>query len=357
METPTRVTSPRALILTKQAGLGLSGLLLFVYSLGLMKTGAAGLAPLIRDWLEVENAADSLGFGWLMAYLIQSGSPVAAAAMSLLSAGVFTPLQCYMAVAGSRVGAGLMVLQLGLIYALRGHERRTALSAGILSLLLTGSIMVISLPLGVFILEAGWLMDASLPAVEGTADGLNAFLAPLIDPLAQALPRWGVFILGVGVVTLSFRLIDSALGGLNLKRTTVGEANRLIYRPAVMFILGLLITLVTLSVSISLGILVPLSARGYMRRENIIPYILGANISTLVDTLVAAALLGDPRGLAVVLAHMASGALVSLLVVVLAYRPYERAVSHALTWITRRRLHFGLFIGAIFLIPLVLILF
>ncbi|MFP4345959.1 MAG: hypothetical protein ACLFU8_14785 [Anaerolineales bacterium] len=124
-----------------------------------------------------------------------------------------------------------------------------------------------------------------------------------------------------------------------------------------MFILGLLVTLVTMSVSISLGILVPLSTRGYMRRENIIPYILGANISTLVDTLVAAALLGDPRGLAVVLAHMASGALVSLLVIILAYRPYERAVSHALTWITGRRLHFGLFIGVIFLAPIVLILF
>ncbi|MFP4345958.1 MAG: hypothetical protein ACLFU8_14780 [Anaerolineales bacterium] len=118
-----------------------------------------------------------------------------------------------MAVAGSRVGAGLMVLQLGLIYALRGHERRTALSAGVLSLLLTGSIMMISLPLGMLALEAGWLAGASIPAVEGTADGLNAFLAPLIAPLARALPGWGLFVLGVGIVTLSFRLIDGALGG------------------------------------------------------------------------------------------------------------------------------------------------
>ncbi len=342
--------------IARPVGLGLLGLALFVFSLGLMKEGAGGLAPLLRDWLQVEGALDSLGFGWGMAYVIQSGSPVAAAAMTLLSVDIFTPVQCYMTVAGSRIGAGLMVLQLGIIYALRGHESRTALSAGILSLLLTSSIMVLSVPLGLVVLDAGWLAGVSIPGIENVADGIEVLLNPLLIPLAGVLPGWFLFVLGVGVVTLSFRLIDGALGAIDLKKTTVGQANSLIYRPTVMFLLGLVITLFTMSVSISLGILVPLSARGYVRRENMIPYVLGANISTLIDTLAAAALLGDPRGVTVVLVHMLAGTLVSLLVIGLAYSAYERAISQTLNWITRKRWHFGLFVGVIFLIPILLIL-
>jgi solute carrier family 34 (sodium-dependent phosphate cotransporter) len=342
--------------MARPVGSGLVGLALFVYALGLMKEGAEGLAPLLRDWLRVDGALDALGFGWLMAYVIQSGSPVAAAAMSLLSVEIFTPVQCYMAVAGSRIGAGLMVLQLGVIYTLRGHKSRKALSAGILSLLLTGSVMVVSLPLGLLALEAGWLAEISIPGMALFADVIDLLLKPVVAPLAGVLPGWALFALGVGVVTLSFQLIDRALNAVDLKTTTVGEANRLIYRPPVMFLLGFLVTLLTMSVSISLGILVPLSARGYVRRENMIPYVMGANISTLVDTLAAAALLGDPQGITVVLIHMLAGALISLLVIILVYTVYVRAISGALRWITRKRWHFAFFVGVIFLIPLFLIL-
>ena len=107
-----------------------------------------------------------------------------------------------------------------------------------------------------------------------------------------------------------------------------------------MFLLGLVVTAVTMSVSVSVGILVPLSARGYIRRENLIPYMLGANISTLVDTLAAGVLLGDPRATSVVLVHMVSGILVSLPIVLLIYHPYERGLSRALAWVTRNRRHF-----------------
>jgi sodium-dependent phosphate cotransporter len=340
----------------KRLGLGLSGLLLFVLALGLMKEGAGGLTPLLRGHLSVTNAADSMGFGWLLAYLILSGSPVAAAAVALLSANTLSPSQTFTMVAGSRLGACLIVLLVGLIYALRGHERWTALTAGVLSLLLTGSIQLVALPMGMLILNLGWLDHTSVPALMSLGASVNQGLEPFIDPLAALLPDWALFVVGVGLVTLSFRFLDRALPQVRLEKTDFGQAPRLVYRPAVMFLMGLAITLLTLSVSISVGILVPLSARGYVRRENIIPYILGANVSTLADTLVAAALLGDPRAVTVVLTHMICAAVCSLLLILLAYRPYTRAISDTLEWITRQRRNFALFMGIIFVVPVVLIL-
>ena len=51
----------------------------------------------------------------------------------------------------------------------------------------------------------------------------------------------------------------------------------------VMFTLGALITAISMSVRLSLSILVPLSHRGFIRRENVIPHNMGANITTFID--------------------------------------------------------------------------
>jgi len=58
----------------------------------------------------------------------------------------------------------------------------------------------------------------------------------------------------------------------------------------------------------------------------------------------------------VVVTHMVCAAIVSLLLVLLVYHTYERVISDALAWITRRRRNFALFLGVVLVIPVVLIL-
>ncbi len=110
-----------------------------------------------------------------------------------------------------------------------------------------------------------------------------------------------------------------------------------------------------MSVSISLALLVPLSLKGYVRRESIIPYVMGANISTWADTLVAALLLNSARASTVVFTQMAVGALISLVILVLLYRPYSRLILTGAHTITTDRRRFAVFLGAIFVVPLVLL--
>jgi len=64
----------------KKIGLGLLSIFFFILAIQLMQDGANMIAPLIQGRCDVDNAVDSLGFGWLFAYVIVSGSPVAAAA-------------------------------------------------------------------------------------------------------------------------------------------------------------------------------------------------------------------------------------------------------------------------------------
>ena len=53
------------------------GLALFALALEITRAGAGSLAPLLSD-INVEGVANALGFGWLFAYVVLSGSPVAA---------------------------------------------------------------------------------------------------------------------------------------------------------------------------------------------------------------------------------------------------------------------------------------
>jgi hypothetical protein len=340
----------------EQSGAGLTAFLLFVLALQMMQSSASALMPLLRGHLDIEHAADSLGLGWLMACFVLSGSPAAAIAMALLSADALTQTQTFAMVTGSRLGASLIVLLLGFIYVLRGHEPWSVLSTGVLSLFLTASIQVPALPVGMFILGQRWLDDLQWSWLSRLSVGLNGILQPVMDPITTLLPQWALFLGGVVLITVSFQLFDKALPELRLERVGLHRTSRLVYRPAVMFLLGLFVTLLTLSVSVSIGILVPLSARGYVRRENIMPYILGANVSTMIDTLAAAVLLGAPQAVAVVVAHMASAIVVSLPIVLLAYEPYRRFMSSTLEWTIESRRNFAIFLGAFFMIPVALIL-
>src|SRR3989304_1822070 len=88
-----------------------------------------------------------------------------------------------------------------------------------------------------------------------------------------------------------------------------------------MFALGCIVATLTLSVSVALTLLVPLASRGYVKRREAIPYIMGANITTLADTLVAAMVLGNAVAVQIVLAQAIAVAFISLLFLAFAYRP------------------------------------
>ncbi|NIV34501.1 MAG: hypothetical protein GWN58_35085, partial [Anaerolineae bacterium] len=64
----------------------------------------------------------------------------------------------------------------------------------------------------------------------------------------------------------SFWMFDQSLPEFGLRETSLGRINRLLYRPIVSFGLGAALTAVTMSVSVSLGMLVPLSNRGFVRQ-------------------------------------------------------------------------------------------
>ena len=331
-------------------------LFLFILAITMMKEGARDLAPLVRDSFSVENPANSLGFGWLFAYVIMSGSPVAAASLTFFDAGVISELGTYTMITGSRLGASLIVLFIGFIYVLRGRDRSTSLGMGLLSLVVTGSTHLLALPLGMVLLSASVLDGVQLSAGSTLNSLADRVFDPIITWLLVYLPEWSLFVIGFFVIMASFSLFDKALPQMTLRESQVGRVSRFVYRPWVMFLVGACITLLSMSVSISLSILVPLSARGFIRRENVVPYIMGANITTFIDTLLAALLLNNPTAFTIILVNMISISVVSALLLATVYRRYERISLSFVRWATSDTRNFGLFMIVIIFVPIVLML-
>jgi Na+/phosphate symporter len=177
----------------------------------------------------------------------------------------------------------------------------------------------------------------------------------MISRLSDHLPRLAMFAIGIGVLLASFTIFDRVLPNLEQPGPRFERASRILHQRYLMFLFGVIVTLMTLSVSLSLTILIPLTLKGYVRRDSIIPYVMGANIATWIDTLFAALLLDTPRAFTIVFVEMVTGATVSLIVLVLLYGPYQRAIHWAAHLATRDRRGFAIFLAALFCVPGVLL--
>lgn len=339
----------------RKVGIFIVSLFLFTLAVVLMKEGARDLDSLVRDRFQVSNPANSLGFGWIFAYMVMSGSPVAAATLAFFDAGIIDQLGAFTMITGSRLGASFIVLFIGFLYVLRGRSKASSLSMGLLSLNVTGVTHLAALFVGIVLLAGGVLDGVRL----GSGFLLNSVMEIIFDPITGLIllvfPSWTLFPLGLGIILGSFSLFDKCLPDMSLKKSQMGRMSRLVYRPWIMFLLGSVITIVSMSVSVSLSILVPLSQRGFVRRENVIPYIMGAGITTFVDTLLAAVLLGNQPAFTVVLVEMFSVAIVSVVILGLVYHPFERAMLHLTEWITKSNRNLAIFMVSIFVVPLTLL--
>jgi Na+/phosphate symporter len=319
-----------------------------------MKDGARSFAPLLQSIFSISNSANCFGFGWLFAYIIMSGSPVAAASLTFFDVGVINKMGAFAMITGSRLGASFIVLFIGFLYVLRGRDRSTSLSMGLLSLIVTFTTNLPGFILGALCIESGWLDDLQPQGGAILHSAIDLAIKPLSELFAIYLPLWMVFFAGFGLILFSFNLFEKCLPQMTLKGSQLGWLSRLVYRPGVMFMLGALITLVSMSVSISLSILVPLSSRGFVSRETVIPYIMGANITTFIDTLIAALLIGNSSAFTLVFIGIISIAVISVVVLLTMYDRYRSMILKSLHWITACNKNLLIFMVSIFILPLIL---
>jgi solute carrier family 34 (sodium-dependent phosphate cotransporter) len=194
-------------------------------------------------------------------------------------------------------------------------------------------------------------IDLHLPAQ------FDSIVDVVYDPiLAQVenLPGAVLFLGGLGILLITFKLIDSVMPAFSEENITSSKLSWL-KKKWPMFALGSLVALLTMSVSVALTVLVPLVVKGYVKRDAIIPYIMGANITTLGDTMLAAFLLGSPAAVRIVLAEVIGTTIISVTLLAFFYPQVRRAIWRFQRQMIKNKVRLAAFTAALFIAPLAII--
>lgn len=332
-----------------------AALFLFVFAIQAMKGGAKAVAPSLQGSVFFGSGVATLGAGWIGAYLVLSGSPIAAVSLGLFSGGAITPFRTFTMLSGSRLGASFIVLLVGFLYAVRNRDadRRESIGMGVLALSLTAIVYLPGMLIGYTLLQQGVLDAVRWHASSEALSIVELIWGPALDLFRSLVPVGLQVPAGLGIILLSFRFLDAALPQVDAEHA---EARRhwMEHRWR-MFLLGCIVATLTLSVSVALTVLVPLASRGYVRRDTAIPYIMGANITTLADTLVAAMLTGNAVAVQIVLAEAIGVTIVSLLYLSIGYERIRAAILGFDDWVVGTNRRLTVFVGGLFVLPAVLL--
>jgi Na+/phosphate symporter len=167
---------------------------------------------------------------------------------------------------------------------------------------------------------------------------------------------------GLILLIVSFKLVDVLMPELSEDQLQGSRMNWLRHKWP-MFGLGIVATVATMSVSVALTILVPLVAKGYVKREDLIPYIVGADLGTLVDKLIVAFIVGigvkNPELAAspvrIILAEIIGTATVGLFIMTFVYKPFRSAIWRFQRQMLKSKSRLAAFTGSLLLIPVIII--
>jgi sodium-dependent phosphate cotransporter len=335
----------------------LGAITLFLFAVQLLGTATVAAAPVLERVFHrfVNGDPAALGLSWFGAYVLGNGSVIAALALSLFTADILTAEQLFLALAGSRLGAAAIVVFIGALDYVqkRAYTLQKAVSMGLLTFLLTHSIYVPVTLLGYVGLP--YLRGSLLTASDGWRLGIPTpeLLEPLTRTITTSFGPPASFVLAIAVLLGSLKLFDRFLASVDTT-TLRRRFFRHFERTWLSFVIGLVVTVATTSVAFSLGVIVPLYNRGYVERDELIPYVLGANLGTLFDTLVVAIVLESPVGTAVVLVLLLIATLVTLTALAVHGR-YSRLVTAVDDRLLEDRRLFVAFVLSLLVGPLALL--
>jgi solute carrier family 34 (sodium-dependent phosphate cotransporter) len=329
-------------------------LYLFIGALQVMKTGASSLSILQDDGFLVANAGSTLGLGWLGALLVLSGSPVAATSLTLVSGGGLSELEGFTMLTGSRLGAAFVVLVTAVVFAARAPdgERRAPITTAMFALFATALVYIPAAFIGAALLRWDTFHSLELGLPQQFVDLIDLAYGGVVDRV-EDWPAALVFLGGLGLLLVAFKVIDTVLPPLD--STGLSARADWMLRKWPMFLIGCVVALVTMSVSVALALLVPLVAKRYVKVQDVLPYILGANITTLGDTMLAAFALDSPEAVRIVLAEVIATTALTLVLLTFFYMKVLKAMWHlqVLSGRTPRRLI--AFTLVLFAIPIAII--
>jgi Na+/phosphate symporter len=140
------------------------------------------------------------------------------------------------------------------------------------------------------------------------------------------IPTWAGIVVGAGMLVLALGAVEKYMTAIFSMPRSWNLIRSTFMRPKRAFVAGFLFTLLVPSTTVMVSLLVPLASSGVIQADYyVLPYILGANIGTVFDVMIAALATGNPISLGVWLVHLSINVVGAMLFVPI-LNPFAGAV-------------------------------
>lgn len=285
----------------------------FISAIVLIKSSAKIMGKSLASTiiLLIRDTTSAVFAGWISTTLLHSSGAFDSIVCAFVSSGVM-PLGLSVAtIIGAEIGTTVTPFLVSVLERLKGEgESEAAFNVTMSHVLYNLFTLAIFYPLelffGVFtkIAEYGTTIFVHAEWLGAVPDLLKV-ITPWVKPLLNIIPPWAglvgggaLLLVALGAVEKYMTAIFSMPRSWNLIRSTFTK-------PIRAFIAGFVFTVLVPSTTVMVSLLVPLASSGVIRAEYyILPYILGANIGTVFDVMIAAMATGDPISMGVWLVHL-----------------------------------------------------
>jgi len=342
--------------ISKKIGKIIFSLLLLLIGLDLIKHVLLG--GLHQEFLNQFFVSPTKSFfvSYLMTEISMTGSPIAWAFISLSETLRINIQNLAAIIMGTRWGVNSFLFITGLLMLFKGKSLRRSLGMTVIQFFVTLSVTLLS---AVFLFP---LLNSHIMHIPAQFFSqwlvLNWALDTIISPISHLIQKSlshdiGIAITGVFFLIGGLFMFDKSFSFLKEKKNK--EILDKFESSKTAFISGFLITALTMSLSISVTILLPLYIRKYIDRKLLIAYILWANISTLFDTLFLGIMTKSTTGVEVILAFIIAVS-ISVIIYLLIFKRYYKSIGHITDQILKNKYRFFIFTLIIMLVPILFLI-
>jgi sodium-dependent phosphate cotransporter len=340
-------------------------LYLFLFSIELMGTSLKMLGQGLAEALitTTSNPVIGLFVGILSTSIVQSSSFTTSIVVGLVAGGALNVGNAIPIIMGANIGTSVTNILVSLTQIRRSLEFKLAFSAAIVHDFFNVLAVLVLFPLQYFTNFLGYMATFMGEKFQNIG-GLN-FLSPVkasTKPLVEVLKKlagdypWILFALSLILLLVALTRMVKSLKILIVQKAE-GWFDRYLFKNALRaFLVGLVLTALVQSSSITTSLAVPLAGAGVLTLIQIFPYTLGANIGTTVTAILAALVTGNLAAVTVAFSHLLFNLTGILVWWPLKVVPISLAEKFAEIAVKKKAMPILYIVIVFFLIPIVLIL-
>ncbi|MCP4685309.1 MAG: hypothetical protein GY867_07650 [bacterium] len=286
---------------------------IFVLAISLLggAFGLAGKETARSIFSATSNPVVGLVIGLLATAIVQSSSTTTSIIVILVGSGSLTFEAAIPMVMGANIGTTITNLIVSMAHISRGDEFKRAFAGSVVHDFFNLCAVAVLLPLQSYFNIIGVAAQHMGTWFDGFG-GLkfSSPLTALTKPVSAAIihltgdSAWISAILAILLLFIALKYIVTVLKSMVLAKVERFFQRYIFRTPALGLVLGIILTSVVQSSSITTSLVVPLLGAGVVTLSQVFPYMMGANIGTTVTAFLASFVTGSPEAVMVAFAHL-----------------------------------------------------